>query len=549
MENPRRLVRIRCIGQMSDSSVFEEQALGDPSRERAGAMRDSSETAAVGARGPGFAPGLLAERLGRAGADEVEALERRFRERRTAPAEPPRAPEAGATTDYDVLLAGGGLSLLYAVTLARRGLRVAVADPRGVGRAHREWNASLPELAPLLAEGVLDRAGLEQVIVNRYRAGLIRWRGSAPLLVEGVLDVAVDAQRLLDLLRARARGLGVHLLDGEAVLAHASGPGGVATLLGAESPGRRSRTLTARLLLDGRGAASPHARWDLVCPTVGGVLEGLAEGTAPDEVDPTLGEILVSVDGASGGTQPIWEGFPGAPGRFTTYLFEYTEPRRLGARPLTDLFVRFFETLPRYKRGAARVVRPTFGYIPAYTRLRPRPTAPADGVLLVGDAAGRHSPLTFCGFGAALRSFGPVSDRVALLLERGDLSRRALGRVWEEHPSLSVQGALALMMIDRGGLGSARDPEVINRLLGASFGALAAQGEGALRGFLQDQATPRSLVRMLTGTAASLPEVYRLALRNLTFAELLAFAVRLAAFLASPVGSQRGPRAITQGAG
>jgi lycopene cyclase CruA len=323
----------------------------------------------------------------------------------------------------------------------------------------------------------------------------------------------------------------------------------VAALVGAEGPGESTRTLTARLLLDGRGAASPHARWDLVCPTVGGVLEGLAEGTAPDEVDPTLGEILVSVDGASGGTQPIWEGFPGTAGRFTTYLFEYTEPARLGARPLTDLFVRFFESLSRYKRGDARVVKPTFGYIPAYTRLRPRPTSPDDRVLLVGDAAGRHSPLTFCGFGAALRSFGPVSDRVAGLLERGELSRRALGKVWEEHPSLAVQGAMALMMIDRGGLDSARDPEAINRLLDASFRALASQGEEALREFLQDRATPRSLMRMLDGTAAALPQVYRLAMRNLTFAELLAFGVRLAGFVASQGGPQRGPRAIVQGAG
>lgn len=478
----------------------------------------------------------LAERLGAEGAAEVEALERRWAER-TLPRPPAAAvvpPGRGTKPEVDVLLAGGGLSLLYAHALARRGLSVAVADPRGAGRGHREWNASPAELRALVEGGVVDEAGLDALVVARYRRGLIRWHGGTPLHVTGVLDAAVDAQGLLDRLRASCLAQGVRLLDGEAVAGHASGPGGVAVRLC--SP-RGATALTARLLLDGRGAASPHARWDLVCPTVGGVLGGLAQGAAPDEVDPEVGEILVSVEGASGGTQPIWEGFPGRAGEFTTYLFEYTEPARLGPRPLTALYRRFFEALPRYKRGAALVLRPAFGFIPAYTRLRPAPASPADRVLLVGDAAARHSPLTFCGFGAALRSFGPVSARAAALLEHGDLGRRALAGCWREHRSLGVQGALALMMVERGGLGTGRDPQAINRLLDAAFQALAAQGEEALRDLLQDRAPARSVWRMLRGTAARLPGVYGAALRNLTARELGAFAWNFASFAArSEVG-------------
>ena len=494
--------------------------------------------------------GLLRERLGRDGADEVAGLEQRWASRRAAlGAPPPRSPDAGSAPDFDVLLAGGGLSLLYALVLRRRGFSVAVADPRGVGRGHREWNASLPELDPLVEGGLLDRAELAGLIAARYRNGLIQWQGGARLLVPGVLDAAVDAQRLLELLRAKALSLGVTLLDGEAVTAHRSGPGGVAARLESErgsNGGSKfgARELTARLLLDGRGAASPHARWDLVCPTVGGVLTGLAEGSAPDEVDPSLGEILVSVDGARGGAQPIWEGFPGRAGQFTAYLFEYTEPARLGPQPLTALYHRFFAALPRYKRGDARVLRPAFGFIPAYTRLRPRPTAPDDRVLLVGDAAGRHSPLTFCGFGSALRSFGPVAARAAALLERDALSRRSLAGCWEEHPSLGVQGALALMMIDRGGLGSAADPQAINRLLDAAFRALAEQGEEAFRAFLQDRATPASVGRMLRATARRHPAIYRAALGNLRPLELLAFAVRGAAFAAAAGRTPQPERAL-----
>jgi lycopene cyclase CruA len=459
--------------------------------------------------------GRLRDFLGTEWAAQVTALEDRFAAARTpSPAPVLRAPDRGTALDKDILLAGGGLSLLYAVALAQEGFRVAVVDPRGVGRGHREWNASTEELQALAA--VVARP--EELIVARYARGIVRFAGGREHSVRGVLDAAVDAQGLLDRLRARALALGVQLIEGEAVGALASGPGGVAAQVG-------SGQVTARLVLDGRGAASPLASWDLVCPTVGGVLAGL-------EHDPEVGEILVTVDGARGGVQPIWESFPGRRGELTTYLFEYREPRTLPERPLTALYAQFIESLPRYKRGSPRLVKPAFGFIPACSRLRPRPTAPMDRVLLVGDAAGRHSPLTFCGFGSALRSFAPVSSRIARLLSDDRLDRKLLASCWTEPGSLAIHGALALMMIDRGGLGTARDPQAINRLLEAAFGALAAQGEPAMRAFLQDSAQPRSVVRMLRGTARAVPQVYAAALRNLRPAELAALLGRFASFAA-----------------
>ena len=457
--------------------------------------------------------GLLRERLGQAAADEVDALERRFGERRAAASAAPAAPAMGTRPDADVLLAGGGLSLLYAVALLQRGFSVAVADPRGVGKGHREWNASLPELRALVDGGIASPDQVANLVVARYRRGIVRWKGGPERSVRGVLDVAVDAQGLLDLLRARALALGATLLDGDAVTGLTSGRGCVrASLVGRDG---RERPFVARLVLDGRGAASPLASWDLVCPTVGGVLTGLRDA------DPTTGDILITIDGARDGAQPIWEGFPGRAGEYTTYLFEYREPAQLGPRPLTALFARFFADLPRYQPGDAKVVRPAFGFIPAYTRLRQRPTAPQDSVLLVGDAAARHSPLTFCGFGSALRSFGKVSARVAGLLEQGRLDARSLQRSWDDVPSLQIQGALALMMLDRGGLHTARDPEAINRVLDAAFGALWDQGEDAVRDFLLDRATPGSVVRMLRGTARARPSIYREALGNLRPRELV----------------------------
>lgn len=458
----------------------------------------------------------LRNTIGAEWAEQVEALEDRFLRTRAA-ADPLhaaaiRAPDRGTALDTDVLLAGGGLSILYAVALAGHGFRVAVADPRGVARGHREWNASTSELQALA--GVVERP--DDLIVARYARGMVRFAGGPEHSVRSVLDAAVDAQGLLDRLKQRAVALGVQLLEGEAVLALASGPHGVTAQTS-------SSQVTARLVLDGRGAASPLAGWDLVCPTVGGVITGA-------EHDPEVGEILVTIDGAHDGVQPIWESFPGRRGELTTYLFEYREPHTLEARPLTALYARFFESLPRYKRGATRLLKPAFGFIPAHSRLRLRPTAPMDRVLLVGDAAGRHSPLTFCGFGSALRSFAMVSARVARLLAEDRLGRKMLASCWTEPGSLAVHGAMALMMIDRGGLGTAKDPQAINRMLEAAFGALESLGEPAFRAFLQDRAQPLEVVKMLRGTARAMPRVYGAALSNLRPSELVALLGRFAVF-------------------
>lgn len=48
-----------------------------------------------------------------------------------------------------MIIAGGGLSLLLAPALARRGLKVAVLDRGRIGAVHREWNASRSELVGL----------------------------------------------------------------------------------------------------------------------------------------------------------------------------------------------------------------------------------------------------------------------------------------------------------------------------------------------------------------------------------------------------------------
>jgi lycopene cyclase CruA len=236
------------------------------------------------------------------------------------------------------------------------------------------------------------------------------------------------------------------------------------------------------------------------------VFAEVPRGDAPDELDPGRGEILVTTEDIEDGRQHIWEGFPGPKDVLTTYLFYYDEPERLPARPLLSLYERFFATLPRYKRGAPRLVRPTYGYIPAYTRLRPMPAAPSDRVLLVGDAAARHSPLTFCGFGSMLRSFQPVSDALIACLGEDRLSRRALAACWNEPPALRVMGGLTLMMAERPD--HVRHPHDINALLDRAFETLHELGQDTYAAFVRDQIGYTAFMRFMRRTAAKRPSIY-----------------------------------------
>ncbi len=430
--------------------------------------------------------------------------------------------DSRGTPDFDVALAGGGLSLIYGAYLARAGLRVCVLDRRRIGCGHREWNVSRPELDPLARSGLFTVEEADALVTWRYDRGVVRWHGGGTYPVRGVLDCAIDAQGLLDRLRALAAGAGATLLDGHALTGYRLGRAGVALDLAAADG---AKTITARLLVDGTGAASRHAAFDLACPTVGGVLTGLAAGDAPDEVDPRVGEILASTEHVEDGRQHLWEAFPGAGGRTTVYLFYYAEPASLGEHPLLDLYERFFAQLARYKRGEARLVKPTYGVIPAYSRLRPAPAAPADRVILVGDAAGRHSPLTFCGFGATLRSFLPVADALRARLAEDRLDRAALARAWSEPPSLAVMGGLTLMMVPRGSRKGEAD--AVNRLLDAAFASLAELGDEPFAAFLRDEIGARDFIRFMRMTARRRPSVYREAFQLLTPTEIAAWSWRL----------------------
>lgn len=477
---------------------------------------------------------------------------------------------ASAFEPFDVVLAGGGLSLIYAAALSRLGLRVCVFDRRRIGCGHREWNISRRELQPLVTSGLFTADEVQRLIRMQYRHGICRFGSGPAHAVAGVLDCVVDAEGLLEGLRQRALAAGATLLDYHAFAGYRVVPGGVEVEVTPNAQPARKR-LVGRLLVDALGVRSPHARFDLLCPTVGGVMEGLKLGSGLDEMDPEVGEILVTTEGVEDGQQHVWEGFPARPsdgqaGAMTIYLFYYQRIDQVRAEdhPLLSLYERFFTTLPRYKRGPLRMVRPTYGYIPGYTRLglgkKAPPASPCDRVLLVGDAAARHSPLTFCGFGSMIRSFWPVSQGIARLLAEDKLDRRALAALWSasrplpgaadpsppeqlpdqwvdqrsdqqvDPPALLVMGGLTLMMVPSPGGSSVEEPDGINQLLDAAFATLRELGEEVYAAFLQDRVDAKTFVRFMLRTSARHPAVYRKVLEHLTLLEAATWLLRLARF-------------------
>lgn len=475
-------------------------------------------------------PGVVDARaqVREAGGDElVERLDHldRVRAQSPSPVPPPAAPDRGAHVDADVLFAGGGLSLLHAIGLARRGLSVTVADRARVGVGHREWNASRAELEALVTAGIVTTTELDDdLIVARYDRGVCRWHRGGEHVVRGVLDCAVDAEALLGRARRAAVEAGVTVLDGTSVAGLAPGPRSVAATL---VEGTATRRFVARVVVDARGAASPYATADLVCPTVGGTLEGLAEGDAIDEMSPDVGEILATTDDVEDGRQHVWEAFPGRPGATTVYLFHYAWAGRQGT--LLDLFARFFARRPGYKRGDARLVRPTFGFIPGWSRLAPAPRAPSPRIVLTGDAAARHSPLTFCGFGATLRSLAGGAERIERAIE-GGAEAEVLAK---DAPIHGLTGALAAMLAS-----PPRDPARrgdLNDLLDTAFGTLAGMGEAPFAALLRDEMGGADFVTFLTRTASLRPRVYLDVARSLGPRAALRWAASLAALRAREV--------------
>jgi lycopene cyclase CruA len=440
------------------------------------------------------------------------------------------APPPGLTieAEFEIIYAGGVLGLLHASVMASRyNRRVMVFDAHSVGKTDRDWNISDEELGELERAGLFSREEIKSAIINRYRSGFVKFHDygsrvkTPPLWMGGVLDVALDADKLLALAAARMK----RASGGEAQAALMEGlrfvrcyvqPARVVVEV-EETRTRRRRLFAARLFVDATGMNSSALARQLnggrnvthVSPTVGTVARGFTRGAEPDTVDFSVGEILVSNEDARDHRQLIWEGFAGRERRdeYTTYLFFYDAVDSPADKSLLALFERYFESLPGYKRTGAqwRVVKPVFGYIPSFQHhgLVGRRCTAEDRVMLIGDAAGLSTPLTFCSFGSHVRHLQRLTHLVDLALEADLMDAASLSEINPHEPRVAQMASLAEFLRPT----AKSTPSAVNETLNAVMAALHSLDDRVRRDFFQDRMTFNALKNLLSRTIQLYPRI------------------------------------------
>jgi lycopene cyclase CruA len=451
---------------------------------------------------------------------------------------------AHAEPEFDLIYAGGGLGLLHAVVMARRyGKRVLLFDRSEVGCAHREWNISREELEAYVKLGVITWDELDTVIMREYRDGLVRFyegpydpyqpgRRPTDLWLPEVLNVALDANALLRLMRRKLEEAGGVILSHRffrRVKVRRNGPPLVEVELEREGPAGAmpAEQFRGRLLMDGMGSTSPlallrHAGQPFagVCPTVGTVADGFAIGDGPQEYQPDLGDILISVADAQAGEQMMWEGFPGRDNEMTVYLFYYAtitgrepvpEPDEPPCYSLLELFEIYFKLLHTYKQPGPhfRHVKPVYGYIPARHSLNRSEAPLLRGVLPVGDSAAQQSPLTFCGFGSHVRNLDRTTSLLDYVLRHNLLNPGDLQHINAYQVNVSLNWVFSRFMHpwDR--------PHDVNRLQNVFLSALNELGVDHATRFFRDRMRWSDYHPMIFGVLRRFPYILPLAFRVL----------------------------------
>jgi lycopene cyclase CruA len=436
---------------------------------------------------------------------------------------------APAAPDYDLIYAGGGLGLIHAAVMAQNyGRRVLLFDRSEVGCVHREWNISRSELQALVDMRFVTWDELDTVIMRDYERGLVKFHAGpacsmpeSELWFPDVLNVAIDAGGLLRLMRRKFEQAGGTVLDQRSlrcVRVYGNTPPYVEVVLDALATGTEE-VYSGRLLMDGMGSTSPLALhrhrgepFAGVCPTVGTVVSGLEPGTARNEFDPTVGDILLSVADTQDGKQMIWEGFPGRGDELTIYMFYYAaikragslalDPRRaqhtanpaslngkdsgIDAEPrysLLALFEQYFALLPSYKKPGPnfRNIKPVYGYIPGRHSLQLQEAPLLRGVLPVGDSAAQQSPLTYCGFGSHVRNLHRTTSLLDYALRHDVLEPGDLRHISAFQTNVSLNWIFSRFMQPWG------HPHDVNEIQNAFLTALNERGIDLATRFFRDR--------------------------------------------------------------
>ena len=453
--------------------------------------------------------------------------------------------EAVISGKYDLIYAGGTLSLLHAAVMAGNYRRkVMVFDRQTPAKSTRDWNISRDELLKLSAMGLFTESEIDSVIVRRYKTGWVEFYkpdGSQKrLYMENVLDCAVNADKLLGMAKEKVLAVpGSTILsttsfdccyqfDDHIVVKVMDGNGKVFYY-------------KANVLVDVMGILSPIALQlnegmpqTHVCPTVGSIASGF------ENVDFETGEILASIGPADTvlgkGRQLIWEGFPAENSQYITYLFFYDEADSPNDKSLLGLFDAYFRLLPDYKKyGKDFIVhRPVYGIIPAYFHdgfNRTREIA-ADRIILFGDAASLGSPLTFCGFGSMVRNLPHLTADLDLALVDNDLAKKHLEKISAYEPNVASMANLMKYMCFNS---TTDEPNFVNDLMNEVMIVLDALPERYRQAMFRDEMKIEDLMMVMFRLALRYPKILTVTWEKLGVQGSFGFLKNLAGWAFSPV--------------
>lgn len=428
---------------------------------------------------------------------------------------------------YDVVYAGGGLGLLHATVMqCIHGKNVCVFDKFTTGLTHRDWNISMPELLRLKDIGLLSSTEINSIIQRVYKSGFIAFHNTnspyktEPLWMNGVLDVAISANILLGILRDKFIHGGGTIIDG-AVFNHVWNSEGFATT-SISINNKDELILQSSVLIDCMGAYSPIARWlnkDVpfthCCPTVGTISRGFAEGNALDEVNPDIGEILVTIDDADElGRQLIWEGFPSKDDEFVTYLFFYDSIDSPTNKSLLDLYEVFFANLHRYKKAGENfsIGRPAFGMIPSilHRSLTRKRVVSDNHILSLGDAAALSSPLTYCGFGSFVRNLERTTTLLNHSIDEDNTYNNRLSLISAYEPQVSISANFAQYLVGTNN----QHKSDINSTMNMIMGVLHKLPKYVSEELFRDTLSWNAYNRLMSAVPVYYPNAYSLLFKN-----------------------------------
>ncbi len=398
--------------------------------------------------------------------------------------------------DWDVVISGGTLGILIGAALQQLGWKVALLE-RGILRGReQEWNISRQELEVFVELKLLSEAELQSAIATEYNPARVSFLGGKEIWVKDILNIGVDPIYLLETLKHKFLKAGGQLLENTPFNSATVHPDGVLVKAGEVN-------LKTRLLIDAMGHFSPIVRQarngtkpEGICIVVGSCAKGYPKNDT--------GDLIYTFTPIIDRCQYFWEAFPARDGR-TTYMFSYLDARP--ERPDLEFFMEeYLRLLPEYQNielEQLKFERFLFGFFPAY---RQSPLHLSwKRILPVGDSSGSQSPVSFGGFGAAIRHLKRLTFGIDEALKADTLKSKDLAFLQPYQPNISVTWLFQkTMSVD---LDRKVNPKRINELMNGVFAVMDKLGDDVLKPFLQDviQFPPLAKTLLLVNPKLVLP--------------------------------------------